>query len=335
MLSEAFQRFLEEYNPLGETEARKKISFDDARIMYIRKRRHSRKVKSERTIKFYGEVLNVFRNFLQEEVPDCIDDATLIDEEIILAFIDEMIDDGKADSTIKGRVNTLRVFFRELSIEGLTRNVCRDITFEYSGYENIIPFSNCHIEAMMKVLNNKCLDDLRTKTFVKLFIETGIRLNELYNLNIEDIDFENQRIHVRKGKYDRNRFIPFGSDTKKYLQKYVNAFGIYRGALSDPFFIGKDGKRYGKRRIQEDFMKLRRKANIQGIRCSAHTCRHTFALNFILNGGSTIALRHFMGHKTEEMVARYVRITQEHGDKIFISHFDKLSNGRLENPDDF
>lgn len=75
---------------------------------------------------------------------------------------------------------------------------------------------------------------------------------------------------------------------------YMEQFGIYQWDLKQPFFQNLDGTRLKRRTIQQHIQQLGERANIQNVRCSPHTFRHTFAINFLIIGGSTSALKHFL-----------------------------------------
>ena len=116
------------------------------------------------------------------------------------------------------------------------------------------------------------------------------------------------------GKGQKERIVPFGSSAQKALMKYIYHFRL-EPLRDDRVFLNLDGGP-----MTETGLKLlfRRLADSSGVkRFHAHLLRHTFALNFLINGGDVFSLQQILGHTTLEMVRNYVNLAQGH---VMIQH---------------
>ena len=79
--------------------------------------------------------------------------------------------------------------------------------------------------------------------------------------------------------------------------------------VADHLFLTRAGKPLSVNRIEAIIENCGRKAGIEGVRCSPHTFRHTFAISYLRNGGNVFALQRVLGHESLDMVRRYVNLT--------------------------
>ena len=127
---------------------------------------------------------------------------------------------------------------------------------------------------------------------MSLMLDTGIRARELVDLSVGDIRWEDNTILV-DGKGNKERLVPMQTTLKRQLRKYV----AIRGTLpAESLFVNIDDQTLSKRRIQEFIALYGRRANIQNVRCSPHTFRHTFAKMSVQNGADVFALQKILGH---------------------------------------
>lgn len=174
----------------------------------------------------------------------------------------------------------------------------------------IIPtFSTDQIQRLMGALDPRTPNGFRDYAIILVFIDTGIRLSELVNLRLEDIDF-GQSCFLVKGKGNKERVVPFESQVRRALWRYLSA------VRPDPdssqvcqFFLSRQGFPLRPRAVQSMISRLGRRANVSGVRCSPHTFRHTFARQYLLNGGDIFSLQRILGHTSLEAVKLYVNLT--------------------------
>ena len=133
-------------------------------------------------------------------------------------------------------------------------------------------------------------------------------------LRLPDIDWSSSTILVL-GKGGKEREIPFGKLVRRALARYLERRGEIEG--EEHVFANQFGEPLTRFAVGNAIAHYGKLADIENVRCSPHTCRHTFAKNWILNGGDAFTLQRMLGHTTMEMVRRYVEmatgdITRQH-----------------------
>lgn len=155
----------------------------------------------------------------------------------------------------------------------------------------------------------------RDRAILTVYYACGLRRNEGYHLDISDINFDRQVMHVRKGKAYKERFVPFNKTSGRYLQEYVYDA---RPQLTDDrrdgaFFISKKG-----RRMEAQSMALRLKLlqqrteniELQQKNVRLHVLRHSIATHLLQNGMSLEKISRFLGHSSLESTQVYTHIVE-------------------------
>ena len=210
--------------------------------------------------------------------------------------------------TINMRLQTLRQFFDFLVDEGYLReNPVTRVTKLNDPDSLVVALSPDQIRRMLAVPDKKTFTGFRDYTIMLLLLDTGLRLSEVSGLLIGEghINFSEGWMKVL-GKGARERTVPLQGKLKKTLKTYL----AHRGQdLDHEFcFVTIDNQPLSNRTIQDRMKLISRKAGITDIRTSPHIWRHTFARLYILNGGDPFSLKKILGHKSWEMVHRYVNL---------------------------
>lgn len=178
--------------------------------------------------------------------------------------------------------------------------------------DQVQPFSSDQVEALL-VAARESQDERRDEAILLFLLDTGVRVSELCSLAVRDIDLSARRCTVR-GKGGKVRLLPFGRRTAKALWHYQNNPRFTDRELDQAFFVADQGPSAGvsitRHGLGKLITRLGKAAGVAGSRCSPHTFRHTFAVNFIRNGGNLFALQEILGHTTLIMVRRYVKLAE-------------------------
>lgn len=149
----------------------------------------------------------------------------------------------------------------------------------------------------------------RNLTMIFLMLDCGIRVSELIGMDIGDVNLPEGFIKVRKAKGGRERMVPIGALVQKMLWKYLNQ---YRPTPLTPniagLFLNDKGLPLGRSGVQQMLRRYGRSAGISGVRCSPHTLRHSFAKNYLLNGGDIFSLQRILGHSSLASVRTYLNL---------------------------
>ena len=151
---------------------------------------------------------------------------------------------------------------------------------------------------------NVC-DNFKFKTIFMLVYGSGLRIGEVANLIVEDIDSKNMRIFVRAGKGNKERYTILPKQSLEMLREYWRKYRQHkrRGRI----FLSETGKAITVGVIREHFRKYRRKAKINE-KATLHTLRHNFATDLIERGATLIQVKELMGHSNIRSTMEYVHV---------------------------
>ncbi len=204
----------------------------------------------------------------------------------------------------------LRTFFQwVLTQGGLTISPMTLIKAPVCRADQIQPFTQDQLEAILAAAR-QTQNPRRDEAIIMLLLDTGIRASELCGLKQKDLDLNEKRITVL-GKGGKRRSVYFGHQSTKALWAHLRGKETEEEA---PLFPSEraEGKgahlsRYGLRDMIE---RLNSVAGVSGVRCSAHTFRHTFAVSFLRGGGQVFHLREILGHTDLKMTSKYVSLAE-------------------------
>ena len=151
---------------------------------------------------------------------------------------------------------------------------------------------------------NMC-DNFKFKTIFMLVYGSGLRIGEVANLRVEDIDSKNMRIFVRAGKGNKERYTILPKQSLEMLREYWRKYRQHkrRGRI----FLSESGKAITVGVIREHFRKYRKKAKINE-KATLHTLRHNFATDLIERGATLIQVKELMGHSNIRSTMEYVHV---------------------------
>ncbi|HEY86531.1 MAG TPA: tyrosine-type recombinase/integrase, partial [Dehalococcoidia bacterium] len=239
--------------------------------------------KSTKTITWYAANLKRFAQFLSDNhIPDSVDE---IGKEEARRFISHLqtevtrwessssIHDDKRLSahSVQGYARTLKAFWSWLTDEGyITYNPMTSLKLPKTPRKVISTFSQEQIQRILSAIDKKSSHGFRNYTMILLLFDTGIRLSELIGLQMDDIDFLQSFILV-KGKGNKERVVPFGSQVRRTLRRYIMHF---RPEPDTPrtgeVFLTEDGFLLTPRAVQSMLLRLSKKAKMSGTRCNPH-----------------------------------------------------------------
>lgn len=146
---------------------------------------------------------------------------------------------------------------------------------------------------------------LRDRAIVLLLLDTGIRVTELCNLDIGDVTLKTGRIQV-EGKGARRRYVWIATITRQAIWQYLSE--RERGNQPErPLFVSIERRRrIGRRWLAKHLKQLGERAGVNGVH--PHRFRHTFAVQYLRNGGDVFTLQILLGHSSLKMVRYYARL---------------------------
>lgn len=147
---------------------------------------------------------------------------------------------------------------------------------------------------------------LRDYTMIVMLIDTGLRAAELCDLLVSDYEQDTGRIIVRHGKGNKRRTVYLGNTGRKYLWRYmVDRAGV---KSSEPLFITRNGSALTPGELLNMIVATADRAGVS--HANVHKFRHTFAINFLRNGGNVLELQRLLGHEKMDTLRIYVELAQ-------------------------
>ncbi len=266
--------------------------------------------KSPATLRWYDGALNMFLGWLIETGRQVnlgsIDESTV--REFVIWLKNRPVNGHEMRVySVNNRVRALRAFFNWLFRTGYTKtHLLKNLKPPRLPQVMVDTLSNEEVTTIMACLDHSTATGSRNTGILALFLDSGLRLSELAGLKMGDVYLEEQYVKVM-GKGSKERMVSFGSTTRNVLLNYMVHF---RGEPVHPgieeFFLSIDGYGMSTEAIRSMLKRIGGAASVP--RLHAHLCRHTYATNFLINGGNVLLLKQNLGHTTLTMVDRYVHL---------------------------
>jgi len=255
---------------------------------------------SRHTIINYSLDLADFKKFLGDSAIEAVDYLTL------RKYLAVLKGKNLSARTIARHLSVLRSFFKFLTREGYLKNN-PTLSISTPKQEKRLP-SFLTEEEIIRLIESALPKDergSRDKAILETFYSTGIRISELVELDIPDIDFIGGIIKVM-GKGKKERIVPIGEQAIAAIRVYLDK----RKKQADTLFLNKSGQRITTRGVRYIVKKYIRIASIkQGV--SPHTLRHSFATHLLNRGADLRSVQELLGHANLSTTQIYTHLTTE------------------------
>lgn len=266
--------------------------------------------KSPRTVEWYNQVLNMFLAFLREKgLPTTL---SSIGEHEVRQFILHIqskpgIKGAMSTHSVANRVRALRAFFAWLRRRGyLGEDPIKDLKPPKTLDQVIEPLTEEEMERIFSAINPNTALGARNTAIISLLVDAGLRLSELLDLKEHDAHLQERYVKV-VGKGSKERMVAFGVACQRSLMHYYHHFRVQPATpIIDNFFLTIDGYPLTKHGLTSMVERLSIASGVK--RLHPHLLRHTYATQFLLNGGDVFLLKQNLGHTTLTMVEHYLHI---------------------------
>ena len=274
---------------------------------------------SEHTLRNYLSDLEQFYDYLCPVGPSGARrhvDIKQIDHITIREYLGKLYQEKRKKTSIARKLATLRTFFKFLCREQvLEMNPARLVASPR--LEKKLP-KVLSVEDVIRFIETPDPDTVlgkRDRAILELLYASGVRVAELAGLNLEDIDFTHTSIRVR-GKGRKERIVPFGSQAKDALQKYLGVRGELLVEapedLRDPsvLFLNYQGTRITTRSVGRMIDKYVEECAMSND-ISPHSLRHCFATHLLGNGADLRSIQELLGHALLSSTQIYTQVSME------------------------
>ena len=265
----------------------------------------SEKRFSVHTITSYSNDVNQFFLFLSEEYK-ITSELSEVNFQIVRSWIASLLEKGVTPRSVNRKISTLKTYFKFLIREGVIQ--------ESPMLKVVAPKSKKRLPLFVEedqiesLLNGVEFDDgfigERDKLIIELFYVTGVRLSELINIKISDLNFDNNLVKVL-GKRNKERLIPLSTRIVKELQFFIEKYKI-----DNYLFTNLGGTKVYTKLVYRVVNKYIGKISSINKK-SPHILRHTFATHMLNNGADINAIKELLGHANLSATQVYTHNTIE------------------------
>ena len=268
---------------------------------------------SDKTIESYYDDLTLYNEFLGNNFINILD----IDYDTVKEYMKYLYSLNISKSSISRKLSSIRGLYNYLVREDIVKD----------NYFNRInnPKKDKYLPKFLKdgeanKIFEVCKYDTpinqRNSVIIELLYATGIRVSELVNIKISDIDINERTIKVL-GKGSKERMVIFNNHTKKAIEIYLNdGYHEFNKLSSGYLILNKDGNKLSERYIRNIINKLVTKAGLD-IKISPHTFRHTFATDMLEDGSDLMTVKELLGHESLNTTSIYTHVTNEQIRKVY------------------
>ncbi|MEJ2173114.1 MAG: site-specific tyrosine recombinase XerD [Woeseiaceae bacterium] len=263
---------------------------------------------SQNTLGAYrADLMTLGRGLSRQE--KSIDKADKAD---LLAFIAGRVEGGAKPRSTARQLSSFRRFFRYIMREGLRESdPTADIEMPRIGRSLPKTLTEEEVEALLNAPNTEEPLGHRDRTMLELLYATGLRVSELINLRQSQINF-NQGVLRIIGKGDRERLIPLGDESQRWLQDFIDGprMEILLERQTDYLFPTRRGNRMTRQAFWHIIKRYAEKANIRN-KLSPHSLRHAFATHLLNRGADLRVVQLLLGHSDLSTTQIYTHVARE------------------------
>lgn len=283
------------------------MNYIDKFLEYLK----SVKKHSDNTIISYQDDLKELASVLNNNIID-------INEENIKKYLNYLYDKSYNKNTISRKLSGVRSFYNYLYNHDIIKiNYFTDVHNPKKIRSLPHYLKTSEIDKVLDNTNEVTLYGERNKLIVELLYVTGLRVSELVNIKLKDIDKYNKSIKIL-GKGSKERIVYYEDNCSKLLNKYLNNT---RRKLdknnSEYLLLNKFGNKLSTRMIRNILNNLTIGTSIEQI--YPHMIRHTFATTMLNNGADLMTVKELLGHESINTTSIYTHVTNEQIRKVFDS----------------
>ncbi len=265
---------------------------------------------SPNSIDAYSADLAAYMSFLAN---NNIQDITLADTTIILAWLVHMSQNGLSPKSRARHLVAVRGFYTYLLSENLiTKNPIKDVNIPKTGLSLPKIISVPEINTLLNAGDKRKPRDLRNIAMMEVMYGAGLRVSELIFLKLQDINLDAGILRVM-GKGSKERIVPIGTQAKKLTSQWLGTARpiLLKNIPSEYLFIA----RAGKPMTRQAFWKIiKKQALLAGLpqKITPHTLRHSFATHLLEGGADLRSVQTMLGHSDISTTQIYTHISKDY-----------------------
>ncbi|MBG3868575.1 tyrosine recombinase XerC [Staphylococcus haemolyticus] len=269
---------------------------------------------SAHTLKSYHDDLVQFNHFLEQELIN----LRTFEYKDARNYLSYLYSQNLKRTTVSRKISTLRTFYEFWMTKDETI-INPFVQLVHPKKENYLPqfFYEEEMEALFETVAKDTKKGLRDRVILELLYATGIRVSELVNIQLKDIDMSLPGVKVL-GKGNKERFVPFGEFCRQSIEQYLREFKPIQHTKHSFLLVNMNGApitERGVRYVLNDVVK--RTAGVTEIH--PHKLRHTFATHLLNQGADLRTVQSLLGHVNLSTTGRYTHVSNQQLRKVYLN----------------
>lgn len=268
---------------------------------------------SQKTItSYYGDLVE-YDDFIKNNCIEILD----INYDVVNRYLKYLYEKKISKSSISRKLSSIRGLYNYLIRENIVSiNYFNEVSNPKKDLYLPRFLKREELDKIFSVCDNKSPIEQRDTLVMELLYATGLRVSELVNIKVANIDQKNRTIKVL-GKGSKERIVIFNNHTKEAMDIYLReGYKTFNKEGSQYLILNKNGNKLSERYVRNIVDKFVRKAGLN-IKIGPHTLRHTFATDMLENGSDLMTVKELLGHESLNTTSIYTHVTNEHIKKTF------------------
>lgn len=231
----------------------------------------------------------------------------------VRGFLNHLKDEhGLAQKTIRNAWIALSSFWswaeKELQLEHIIQG---HVAAPKLARKQIVPYTESEVKAILAACDHMAGEQrarrptaLRDRAMIVTLVDTGVRVSEISTFTVGDYNRSRGQLMVVQGKGNKDRTVFLGKSGQRALWRYLAERPSADEA--EPLFATRNNTHMDRHAIRHMVQRAAKRAGVKG--STVHRFRHTFAINFLRNGGNPLELQQLLGHEKMETIHIYVRL---------------------------
>lgn len=271
---------------------------------------------SDKTVDNYTIDLYLFLDFLGK---NDIRKFSNVSYDLLRKYLEFLCDKNYSNKTISRHISSLKSFYKYLINNNIIEsNPTELLSLPKAEFRLPNYLTTIELDQILNIPNKNTIIGRRDLLILEMFYSTGIRLSELVNIKVNDIDKNNRLINIF-GKGNKERYVFFSRECLGYLKEYLeNSRPLLNKRNSDYLFLNKNGEVLTPSGVQYIVKKILNSSGLS-VKLTPHVLRHTFATHMLNEGANLMTVKELLGHSNISTTGIYTHVSNESLRKTYLS----------------
>lgn len=267
---------------------------------------------------YSNNTIIAYKNNIEKFI-DYIDiDIKKVNYDTIRSYISYLYEKKYQAKSISRMISSLRSFFKYLKVNHIIKDNPMTLISNPKLEKKLPKYLTINeVESMLNAPDMSDKIGIRDAFILELLYVSGIRVSELVNIKINDIETSERRIKIL-GKGSKERYVLYGSRCQELLSKYIKVRNEFLKYPNDYLLLSLTGRKLNPREVRNIINRIKIKAGVD-ISISPHTFRHTFATHMLNEGADIRAVQELLGHENLSTTTIYTHLTNEKLRKTYLN----------------